>query len=550
MTNIHQIAVIETVGKVTIQIRGKSACLSSDLRQLALLLGTVMSDLAFEGTYTVTPVRKALPGSAAQKGLSLDGTSDNIVGIGYQPGGNATRARYNLHTANAQVVFRQLKDYIGTAYTGVEKKKPSLPVALSAPVIKAAPVRESIKPIAKPEVYYTSDPEWMETFVLYLLDFADTQPQKQVSKDQVFDLIVRHTHYTGRFGVGPIYTMLEKRGHLVNVEGKTNTFTVVGKPAVSGVKKRKPVVAAAAPKEVAAAIPKKQKYLSDEEWMRSFMDGLRSLVSVDNGLISQTDLYRFIVQRTNQKKIAGTVYKILDGLKLRGVIITAGEKMYKFIYQPQPDTAEKAVAAIQAARSKQQQTFNGFAKFRLPTFAEGMFSHKQILDGFLEHLRHTSVEANTLKSHLQRLYPVSDWSHIQLLNYMVGQGYLLREKRKYSLGPKGKERLGLGPLKTVQGLLPAALTSALVKREIDKPPVVVGISKPLPTPPVHSTEAVTLAIAAGLKKVASIKAATAEVQARIDTATAYQSELRQRLAEPDDIEGDVQLILLERLSKL
>ncbi len=579
MANLHHVSTSDTVGKVTIQIRGKSSCQVSDLNHLAFLLAEVMNDLAFEGEYTVTPQRRALPGSASQKGLSVNGTNHNLVGIGFQPGGNATRARYDLHTADAQNVFRILKDYIGTAYNGRVTPKAKLadqqkPLVAEVKVRQDALVIQVAKPTEAPLLYYTKDVEWMETTVLLLSDMADEHPEHHVTKDQVLDLIVQRTHLANRGGTAPIYLSFMVRGYLVPIDSAKDAFKLVETPPADfkahGLFKRKPKPVSKEQLNVSATqaqpkvkLERKQKYLSDEEWMRSFMEGLQSLVTAADGLVSKTDLHVFIKERTNQKKIASTVYVIVEGLKNRGWVSDAGGKFYRLVYEPKPDTLEKAVKGIEQARAEKTKVFEGFAKTRLPTFAEGMFSKKQmILDDFLRLAGAGATHVSGLRSWLFKQYPVSDRSLSILVNYMKHNGYLVeRKKGMYALGPTGRERLGLSPVeykiveKTVS-IPPEVLllVAPVVTLPDPKPSVQAFVPAGLlltPQPEANASKAdpaVTLVIAKAVRDIKQIEQEADEAEAQQAELEARNAELKAKQAEPQgDVDAEAQRRMIAML---
>ena len=575
-----------SIDTVTVTIFGESIHSNRDANKCAELLAEVLSALEYKGEYQVVASMQRLKGSSNLQGLSTHGVSINAVKLGYQPNGNDTRATYTLPLANkeeAQKCFVELKNHIGTAYSGPEKAKrhhtDELPVLEAAPVSEWAVAVESsvgTKPTEKPKVYYTKNEEWMETTVLLLSYLADKHPEHQVTKDQVLDLIVQRTHFPNRGLVGPIYRIFMTRGNLVPIDSAKEVFTLVETPPVGfkahGLfpRKQKSASKVSATKTQPKAKPeRKQKYLSDEAWMRSFMEGLRTLVSDADGLVSKTALNVFIKQRAKQKKIAATVYKIVEGLKIRGILSDAAGTFYRVTYEPKPDTLEKAVKGIEQARTETAKVFDGFAMTRLPTFAEGMFSKKQILDDFLRLVGADVAHVDALKSWLAKLYPVSGRSHNILLNYMVHKGYLVRQKKgMYTLGPTGRERLGWRGVEykiveksapTPPEVLPPVTQAAVL------PEVATAVSTPEPVmqsflPPgllltqpheVNTSQAdssVTLIIAKAVRDIGQIKLEATEAEARQALLEARNLELRAKQAEPQgDVEAEVQRRMIAML---
>ncbi len=575
-----------SIEAVTVTIFGESIHSNRDANKCAELLAEVLSALEYKGEYQVVASMQRLKGSSNLQGLSTHGVSINAVMLGYQPNGNDTRATYTLPLANkeeAQKCFVELKNHIGTAYSGPEKAKRHHTDEL--PVLEAAPVSEVIvavessvvtKPTEKPKVYYTKNEEWMETTVLLLSYLADKHPEHQVTKDQVLDLIVQRTHFPNRGLVGPIYRIFMTRGNLVPIDSAKEVFKLVETPPIGfkahGLFPRKQKSASkvsATKTPPKAKTGRKQKYLSDEEWMRSFMEGLRTLVSTADGLVSKTDLHVFIKQRTNQKKIAATVYTIVEGLKIRGVISDAAGRFYRFVYEPKPDTFEKAVKGIEQARAETAKVFDGFAKTRLPTFAEGMFSKKQILDDFLRLVGAGVAHVDALKLSLAKLYPVSSRSHNILLNYMVHKGYFVRQKKgMYTLGPAGRGRLGL-PAVEYKIVAKTAPTPSEVLPPVTRVTAVPEVATAVPTPePVMQSflppglllaqqpeanvssadPAVTLVIANAVRHTKLIEQEADEAEAQQTVLGERNAMLKAKQAEPQgDVEAEVQRRLLAML---
>lgn len=578
-----------SIDAVTVTIFGESIHSNRDANKCAELLAEVLSALEYKGEYQVVASMQRLKGSSNLQGLSTHGVSINAVMLGYQPNGNDTRATYTLPLANkeeAQKCFVELKNHIGTAYSGPEKAKrhhtDELPVLEAAPVSEGTVAVESsvvTKPTEKPKVYYTKNEEWMETTVLLLSYLADKHPEHQVTKDQVLDLIVQRTHFPNRGLVGPIYRIFMTRGNLVPIDSAKEVFKLVETPPVGfkahGLFPRKQKSASkvsATKTPPKAKTGRKQKYLSDEEWMHSFMEGLRTLVSTADGLVSKTDLHVFIKQRTNQKKIAATVYTIVEGLKIRGVISDAAGRFYRFVYEPKPDTLEKAVKGIEQARAETVKVFDSFANSRLPKFAEGMFTNVQILDDFLKRTGTNSVHVDDLKSWLRKHYGmVADRSHSILVNYLTGQGYLLRlGKARYALGPTGRERLGLPAVEykivdkaapTPPDVLPPVTQAAALPE--------VGMAVPAPEPVMQSflppglllaqqlegnasmaDSSVTLIIAKAVRDIGQIRQEAIEAEAQQVLLEARNLELQAKQAEPQgDVEAEVQRRMIAMLTE-
>jgi DNA-binding PadR family transcriptional regulator len=464
------------VESVTITVSGKTQHSPAEVRECAKLIAEVLGTLCMNGQHTLIACPINFQGSQKVLGLSVKGVQNNAIVLAYQPSGNGTRMKYLLHTSLDRVndLFESLKAVIGTAYNGKDKPKIASKVAPDAAAEVNASPSSAEKTVETPKVYFTQDADKMDTLILELLELAAKQPEKQLSKSQVLNLIFETAKLEKRLFTGPIFKVAKDRGYLVPAEGLVDYFTVVGSPTPS-VKKAKKTKASKKPKSrskpkapAVEAQPKtntvrKQKYLSDEEWMRSFMDGLRTLVTDSEGLVSKTDLQRFIKERTNQKKVAGQVYKVLDGLKLRGLVIGAGEKLYRVVYEPKPDTLEKAVQAIEDARAETGKVFNSLAPVRMPRFAEVLFNNLSLLDrvlvNFGKDARNASYAALCRKVISAELPGRSSASYDHLLKYLESQGYLIRPSHgKYSLGPKGRERLGLPAVTytTVTKELPAA----------------------------------------------------------------------------------------------
>ncbi len=554
MARVHHVHVVETVGKVTIQVRGKSSCHVSELRTLATLLGEVMNDLAIEGEYTVIPQRQTLPGSAAQKGLSIDGTNHNVVGIAFQPGGNATRARYNLHVSDAQEMFRKLKDYIGTSYNGKEKTKGDK-VPVEEPGDSSGPdgtnvTEASSSPSGANDVddniFFTNDATKMEIFMISLLVAADSNPEKLVSKDQVLSLIVEQAGLSTRFRTGPILKSLKDRGYLVESKEGSEQYRVVAEPASDfhrahshkrkkSVKQKLPVAPAKTVSKQSK--PGRQKYLSDEEWMRSFVSDLSMLVKESKGSISKKDLLSFIGGRLVDNTSAGTVYGILEGLVRREHIVANGTEGYRVTYRPPADIVEKTVPKIEQARKDASKVFEGFAPFRLPKAFEGMFDNLSILDRLLSHFSSGEVStAMTVKAIAKDYAGLSEPTYQKLVGHLCGRGYLIKVRHGYyALGPEGYMRLGLPLPKAMMPVSvekPAAqLTTDMVKREVASPEPPLSDEKPLQGFLATKSEDVSVEVLAGLAKlategrdvsalIAQAKDRIAEKQARKDAALA------------------------------
>lgn len=584
MTKGHQnrVDTQATVGSTTISISGESIHNSRDAHTCAVLLAEVLDALKYKGEHKVVASMQRLKGSSSLQGLSTKCVSINAVQLGYQPNGNDSRATYTLQLSTAeeaQKCFVVLKEYLGTAYNGKIEPKAKLssleePVALeieepsSEGGAKQKSVSTFIKPLEKPEVYYIKDSEWMEMLILLLSDIADNHPEHQVTKDQVLDLIVARTHLKNRGGTAPIYLALFTRGYLLKIEGVEHIFRLVEIPPV-GFKshglwqhKNKPAKATTVISQKASkrGPGKNQKYFSDEEWMRSFMDGLRALVTASDGLISKTDLYRFIKDRTNQNKTAGMVYKIVDGLQVRGILITAGEKLYRVVYEPKSDTLEKAVEGIRQARAEVAQVFDGFAKYRLPKFAEGMFANPQILKGFLRVLNEDTIPSAVLQQHIENLFPgFYRSSYFQLFNYLVTHGYLLRPKMgTYSLGPKGRDELGLPAIeyKLVEKAAPKETLALPPVPDITLCPEEVPAAKPQtflpqaqPAPPLPNT-ALTGQIALIISETLKTKAEADQSDQREGNLRVRRDDLQALLENPVDeaaVEVEVQRQLIALL---
>lgn len=459
MASLHHVNTSIQVGRVTITVRGKSSCQISDLNRLAYLLAEVMNDLAFEGEYTVTPQRRALPGSQSQKGLSVDGTNHNLVGIGFQPGGNSTRARYDLYVADAQDVFRKLKDYIGTAYNGKDKPKLASKVALVATEEVQVPPSSDEKPVEAPKVYFTQDADKMETLILQLDELADKQPEKQLSKSQVLNLIFETAKLEKRLFTGPIFKVAKDRGYIVPVEGLAYHFTVVTSPTPS-VKKSKKTKASKKPKSSskpkAPAVEAKPRnkssrkwYLNDEAWVSMCIAGLSKLVADKNGLLSHKDLTTFVQSNTEPRVRFGALGAIMKGLTTKGILYEASAKRYRFAYNPSGNLPQKALAVLEHDKAGDARVFDGFAKYRLPDFAEGMMLNgKSLLREFLRKVQDGIARSTDLHKVIEEWYPGLHVStYIRLFNYLIGQGYLVRPKYgTYTLGPSGLSLLGLSPV--------------------------------------------------------------------------------------------------------
>ena len=468
------------VGQTVITLTGESIHSNRDAYRCAELVAEALDALDYLGEYRVLASMQRLKGSSHLQGLSTNGVSINAVLLGYQPHGNDSRATYTLQFPNAdeaQKCLVVLKEFLVTAYDAKPKIKAEKllfqPIDTAAEALEVIPSLPAVlKPTQKPNVYYTSDSDWMETFVLYLSELSDRQLEKLVTKSQVLDLILEHTAISKRFHTGPIWKTLKDRGYVNAFDDREERWSVSCEPLPS---KPSKALKMAKPEPQKVPAKKKQKYLSDEEWMRSFVAGLRELVPESGAEIKKADLHRFIKERTNQKKVANVVYKVVEGLKVRGIIFTAGEIRYRVVYEPAPDVVEKAAAEMAHVRAERDKVFNGLAKFRLPTFAEGMiFGDSRILNDFLTQIRGGMTKSSAMMAHLYELYPVTSRSHALLLNYLVGQGFLIHVKKgHYSLGPKGRERLGLKAI---------VYKDVTIEAVVETPPVSVVEAIPVPKP--------------------------------------------------------------------
>lgn len=573
----NTISVESVQGSTVVKISGQSIHSNRDAQACADILAEVLFNLDYKGEHKVVASMQRLKGSGSLQGLSITGLSINAIQFGYQPNGNDTRATYTLQLScadEAQKCFVVMKAYIGTAYKKVAILKDKPQTLVEEAFEKEGPVAvdaEVSNPLEEQKTFFTDDPAKMEIFMISLLVAADSNPGKTVTKNQTLDLIVEQAGLQSRFRSGPILKSLKDRGYLLETSDGSERYTINTEPSKDfhrarskqdGAPKTTPGSVALPQAKVVPKKPveRKQKYLSDEEWMQSFVQGLRALVQDSDGLISRPDLYRFIKERTNQKKVAGTVYTIVDGLKLRGVIHSAGEALFRFTYSPPEDIVERAVKSIERARAETGKVFEGFAKFRMPDFAEGMFRNTQLLRDFLSLASARDVTPATLKEKLAEWYPVSDWSHIQLLNYMVGQGYFVRsgtgKGTVYKLGPKGYERLGLPLPKTslpVSAEKPAAqLTAGMVKRETasvesSSPDQLKGF---LATKP----EEIPAEVLAGLAKLATegreVSTLITQAKERIAQKHARKEAALAAIAQKPNIDALVTARLLAEISRL
>lgn len=567
------------IKSVTVTVSGKTQHSPAEVRECAGLVAEVLGILCLNGQHTLIACPINFQGSQKLLGLSVKGVQNNAIVLAYQPSGNGTRMKYLLHTSLGVVndLFESLKAVIGTAYKGEDKPKLALKVAPVATEEIQVPPSPDEKPVEAPKVYFTQDADKMDTLILELLELAAKQPEKQLSKSQVLNLIFETAKLEKRLFTGPIFKVAKDRGYLVPVEGLADHFTVVGSP-IPSVKKAKKTRASkklksrSKPKAQAVEVkPKtstvrKQKYLSDEEWMRSFMDDLRTLVTDSEGLVSKTDLQRFIKERTNQKQVAGTVYAVLDGLKLRGLVIGAGEKLYRVVYEPKPDTLEKAVLAIGDARAETAKVFDGFATVRLPKFAEVLFNNMNLLDRVLSRFgkdaRNASYAAHCRVAVSAELPGRSSASYNTFLKYLESQGYLIKPSHgRFCLGPKGRERLGLPAVeyRMVEKVAPTqaeAPPSATPVTATPEPEVVQDLHPFIPEKLLVTTVNVTGVAEAAALVIAKATAKKAEADAvvgDVERLRARRDELKAQIANgpsPEVVEAAFLKELVERANAL
>lgn len=473
----HRVETHAIAGLTTVLVSGESIHTSRDAHTCAELLAEVLDALEYKGTYKVIASMQRLKGSSHLQGLSTNGVSINAVLFGYQPDGNNSRATYTLQLSNAeeaQTCFVVMKNYLGTAYNGKVTAKAVQTVAKSATEkatgLPSSVVMKSAEKLEEaPVPYYTSNTEWMETFVLNLMELSD-QSGGCVSKDQVYDLIISHTHYTSRYGLGVIYVLLRKRGHIVGVEGMVDVFTVDGSPEPSYKLKAKELsskksAAQKSPKTNTKEKPKAKSgrkwYLNDEAWVSMCIAGLSKLVADKNGLLSHKDLTAFIQSNTEPQVRFGALGAIVKGLTTKGILYEASAKRYRFVYEPSSELPQKALAILEHAKAETAKVFDGFAKSRLPDFAEGMMANnKALLREFLQKVQDGVMQSRDMQKIIEDWYPgMHRATYIRLFNHLIGKGYLVRPNyRTYMIGPVGLDLLGLPAVTytTVTKELPAA----------------------------------------------------------------------------------------------
>lgn len=565
------------VDQTLITLTGESIHSNRDAHRCAELVAEALDALGYLGEYRVVASMQRLKGSSHLQGLSTNGVSINAVLLGYQPHGNDSRATYTLQFPNAdeaQKCFVVLKEFLGTANDAKPKiKAETTPIQLAdtaSEASEAIPLLPAVsKPTQKPNVYYTSDSDWMETFVLYLSELSDRQLEKLVTKSQVLDLILEHTAISKRFHTGPIWKTLKDRGYVKPTDESESFWTVDYEPAVTKLPKvSKQVVSK---KQVPAKTSqvsgtKNTSYLRDEAWMSSFMSGLHALVFENKGLISKKSLLSFIGERIRDNSSVGTVHGILDGLERRHRVILNGIEGYRVVYKPTSETAKRAVAAIGRVREDQARFFGTFAKYRKPAFAEGLISNQTLFSGFLQSAAEKPVKAAVLQALVEKLYPgYSSAAYNNLLAYLHYKGYLLRQKKgHYVLGPTGRTLLGLKPI---------VYKDVAIEAVVETPPVSVVEAIPVPKPEGEMLQAFmppglqVLSPPAAPSSVLSdpsdtVKLAEAVQKARrysqeADASEAREVELRERdaaldaeLAMPFDVELEVRRRLEVMLAEL